>query len=58
MTHTPGFEDKGEDLFKLKPESVISLEAYLKKNLPARVFPARGDRRIFQLWHGPCRLHR
>ena len=38
MTHTPGFEDKGEDLFKLKPESVISLEAYLKKNLPARVF--------------------
>jgi len=39
LTHTPGFEDRGEDLFKLKPESVISLEAYLKKNLPARVFP-------------------
>ncbi|HSB01490.1 MAG TPA: serine hydrolase domain-containing protein [Anaerolineales bacterium] len=39
MTHTPGFEDKGEDLFVLKPENVISLEAYLKKNLPARVFP-------------------
>lgn len=39
MTHTPGFEDKGEDLFALKPENVISFEAYLKKNLPARVFP-------------------
>ena len=39
MTHTPGFEDKGEDLFKLKPENIISLDAYLKKNLPARVFP-------------------
>jgi CubicO group peptidase (beta-lactamase class C family) len=39
MTHTPGFEDKSEDLFKLKPENMISLDAYLKKNLPARVFP-------------------
>jgi CubicO group peptidase (beta-lactamase class C family) len=39
MTHTPGFEDKGEDLFVLKPEKLISLEAYLKKNVPARVFP-------------------
>ncbi len=39
LTHTPGFEDRGEDLFKLKPESVISLDAYLKKDLPARVFP-------------------
>ncbi|MGE5776114.1 MAG: serine hydrolase domain-containing protein, partial [Chloroflexota bacterium] len=38
MTHTPGFEDKGEDLFVIKPENVISLEAYLKKNIPARVF--------------------
>jgi CubicO group peptidase (beta-lactamase class C family) len=39
MSHTPGFEDKGEDLFVLEPEKIISLEAYLKKNLPARVFP-------------------
>ncbi|HKY53634.1 MAG TPA: serine hydrolase domain-containing protein [Anaerolineales bacterium] len=39
MTHTPGFEDRSEDLFKLIPESVIPLEVYLKKNLPARVFP-------------------
>ncbi|MBN2115775.1 MAG: beta-lactamase family protein [Anaerolineales bacterium] len=39
LTHTPGFEDKSEDLFVLKPENLISLEAYLKKNIPARVFP-------------------
>jgi len=39
MTHTPGFEDRGEALFVLKPESLISLEDYLKKYLPARVFP-------------------
>lgn len=39
LTHTPGFEDKGEDLFVLEPEDMISLEAYLKKNIPARVFP-------------------
>ncbi len=39
LSHTPGFEDKSEDLFALKPERMISLEAYLKKNLPARVFP-------------------
>ena len=39
LTHTPGFEDIGEDLFKLAPEEVISLDAYLKNRLPARVFP-------------------
>jgi CubicO group peptidase (beta-lactamase class C family) len=39
LTHTPGFEDVGEDLFKLKPEDVLALEAYLKTHLPARVFP-------------------
>lgn len=40
MTHTPGFEDKGQGLFKLDPKEVSSLEEYLKQNLPARVFPA------------------
>ncbi len=39
MTHTPGFEDSGQDLFKLKPEDVGTLESYLKTHLPARVFP-------------------
>jgi CubicO group peptidase (beta-lactamase class C family) len=38
MTHMPGFEDVGEDLFVLEAEQMISLEAYLKKNVPARVF--------------------
>ncbi len=40
LTHTPGFEDRGEDLFKLSSEEMSSLEVYLKKNLPERVFPA------------------
>lgn len=39
LTHTPGFEDIGEDLFKLKSEDVGTLEAYLKNHIPARVFP-------------------
>jgi CubicO group peptidase (beta-lactamase class C family) len=39
LTHTPGFEDQGQGLFVLRPESLVSLEAYLKANLPARVFP-------------------
>ena len=40
MTHTAGFEDKGQGLFKLDPKEVSSLEEYVKQNLPARVFPA------------------
>ena len=39
MTHTPGFEDRGQGLFKLNVEEMISLEDYLKNNIPARVFP-------------------
>ncbi len=40
MSHTPGFEHKlWEDFFKLNAEDVPSLETYLKKHLPARVFP-------------------
>ncbi|WP_448334934.1 serine hydrolase [Bellilinea sp.] len=39
LTHTPGFEDKGEGLFKLSAEEMIPLDRYLKHNLPARVFP-------------------
>ncbi|NTW44764.1 MAG: serine hydrolase, partial [Anaerolineaceae bacterium] len=39
MTHTPGFEDRGEGLFKLNSEEVMSLEDYLKTSLPVRVFP-------------------
>ncbi|RPI82381.1 MAG: class A beta-lactamase-related serine hydrolase [Chloroflexi bacterium] len=39
MTHTPGFEDVGQDLFKLDEENVQTLEEYLKARLPERVFP-------------------
>lgn len=39
LTHTPGFEDRGDNLFKLTPEETSSLGDYLKANLPARVFP-------------------
>ncbi len=39
LTHTPGFEDRGEGLFVLDPEEMLSLEDSLKKNIPARVFP-------------------
>jgi CubicO group peptidase (beta-lactamase class C family) len=38
MTHTPGFEDINEDLFKIKAEGMMALDAYLKKHVPARVF--------------------
>ncbi len=39
LTHTPGFEDKGQDLFVLSVEEMLSLEDYLKTHIPARVFP-------------------
>lgn len=39
LTHTPGFEDKGDGLFVLNPQELISLEEYVKNYQPARVFP-------------------
>ena len=39
LSHTPGFEDIGEDLFKIDPEEMVALETYLKNHVPARVFP-------------------
>lgn len=39
MTHTPGFEDRGDGLFKLRLEDVVTLDTYLKESVPARVFP-------------------
>ena len=38
LTHTAGFEDKGDGLFKLDASKVSSLETYVKENQPARVF--------------------
>ena len=39
MTHTPGFEDQGGDLFKLNADEMTPLDVYLKAHVPARVFP-------------------
>ncbi len=39
MTHTPGFEDRGEGLFKLAAEEVVPLDVYLKTSIPTRVYP-------------------
>jgi CubicO group peptidase (beta-lactamase class C family) len=39
MTHTPGFEDHGQGLFALQEEDLVSLEAYVKSFVPARVYP-------------------
>ncbi|MGN6228359.1 MAG: serine hydrolase [Dyella sp.] len=38
MTHTPGFEDVSRGLMPASPGEV-NLEAYLKKQLPSRIFP-------------------
>ncbi len=38
LTHTPGFEDQGEGLFVLEPDQVVTLEEYLKHNIPARIY--------------------
>lgn len=38
LTHTPGFEDQGQGLFVFDPAKMMSLGAYLKDNIPARVF--------------------
>jgi len=39
MTHTPGFEDRGEGLFLLSREEMMPLGDYLKAYMPERVFP-------------------
>ncbi len=39
LTHTPGFEDAGQDLFKLKDSDLQPLDAFLKTHIPARVYP-------------------
>ncbi len=39
LTHTPGFEDVSNGLFKINPENMVSLETYLKQYLPQRVYP-------------------
>ena len=38
MTHTAGFEDQGNGLFKQKPEELMPLKEFLMSHMPARVF--------------------
>ncbi|MDD4666052.1 MAG: serine hydrolase [Clostridia bacterium] len=40
MTHTPGFEDHPDMLFRLSEDELLPLNEYIKNNLPARIFPA------------------
>jgi CubicO group peptidase (beta-lactamase class C family) len=39
LTHTPGFEETDKDLFTEKQGDLLTLEQYLKKHVPRRIFP-------------------
>lgn len=39
MTHTPGFEDYPDSLFRLEPTEFVPFSSYVQNNLPARVYP-------------------
>ncbi len=39
MTHTPGFEDHPEMLFRLSEDQLLPLDEYIKNHQPARIFP-------------------
>lgn len=40
MAHTAGFEGSDQGIFRLRPEELVSLEEYVKRYIPARVYPA------------------
>jgi CubicO group peptidase (beta-lactamase class C family) len=40
MTHTPGFEDYSDILFRLSADELLPLDEYIKDYQPARIFPA------------------
>ncbi|MDF2546308.1 MAG: penicillin-binding protein beta-lactamase class [Anaerosolibacter sp.] len=40
MTHTPGFEDYPDVLFRLSADKRLPLNEYIRKYLPSRIFPA------------------
>jgi CubicO group peptidase (beta-lactamase class C family) len=40
MTHTPGFEDYPDMLFRLSADELLPLDEYVKDYQPARIFPA------------------
>ncbi|WP_051541338.1 serine hydrolase domain-containing protein [Caldalkalibacillus mannanilyticus] len=39
MTHTPGFEDYPDQIFRLSPTEMPELDRYVREHLPARIFP-------------------
>ena len=39
LSHTPGFEEQNDGHFAARAEDMTSLDQYLKKHIPARVFP-------------------
>ncbi|MGQ9470181.1 MAG: serine hydrolase domain-containing protein [Candidatus Aminicenantales bacterium] len=39
MSHTPGFEEVIGQMLARRPQELISLEDYLARNMPARIFP-------------------
>src|SRR5690625_2108497 len=39
-THTPGFEDYSDSIFRLKEEELLPLHDYVREYLPERVFPS------------------
>ncbi len=39
MTHTPGFEDYADSIFKLSADQLLPLREYVREYMPARVFP-------------------
>ena len=39
LSHTPGFEFKGTNLWRLQADQMVPLGEWVKDNLPARVFP-------------------
>ncbi|HEY3786848.1 MAG TPA: serine hydrolase domain-containing protein [Steroidobacteraceae bacterium] len=39
LTHTPGFEDGISEAFVKQPEQLMPLGDYLKKHMPARIYP-------------------
>lgn len=39
MTHTAGFEDNSNTIFRLEPSTVVPFGHYVRNNVPARVYP-------------------
>lgn len=40
MTHTPGFEDNPESIYRINSDELLPLEEYVREYMPERIFPA------------------